>query len=136
MVFLKLGGGRKKRQMATIKEMIVERIRQQKHGTLQQEDLSDENVRKELEKYLRVVCFALPGEDDPDKNPEGAEFKRIMFRAHQDLHDSAVNKILEMIMEQRDDLTNYKGLRQKLVEALTKSWHELYDAVSYKGLTI
>ena len=38
--------------MGTIREMIVEKIKQQSHGTLLQEDLSDENVRKELEKYL------------------------------------------------------------------------------------
>lgn len=122
--------------MATIKEMIIEKIRQQSHGTFQKEDISDENVRKEVAKYLHVVCLTLPGEDDPDNNPEGAEFKRIMFSTHKDLHDAAKNKIIEMIMEECDDLADYKRIRQKLVEAITKSWRDLYDSVSYKDLVV
>ena len=122
--------------MATIKEMIIEKIRQQSHGTLQQEDLTDDNVRKELEKYLHVLCLTLPGENDPDQNPEGADFAAIMFRTHQDLHDAAVNKIVEMIMDERDNLTDYKSLRQKIEKAITKNLRDLYDGVSYKDLTL
>lgn len=114
--------------------MIVEKIKQQSHGTLQAEDLSDENVRKEIVKYVKEVCFTLPGENDSKKNPEGAEFAAIMFRTDHDLHDAAVNKIVEMIMEESNDLDDYKCLRQKLVKAITKSWRDLYDAVSYKDL--
>ena len=109
----------------TIKAMIVKKIWQQSCGTLQQEDLSDENVRKELEKYIRKVCYSLPGEDDPDKNPEGAEFAAIMFRTHKDLHAATVNKIVGMIMEERDDLVDFKHLRKKIVEAMTRDWHDL-----------
>lgn len=116
--------------------MIIEKIRQQSHGTFQQEDVSDENVRKELEKYLHVVCLTLPGENDPDKNPEGADFAAIMFRTHQDLHDAAVNRIIEMIMDERNDLTDYKPLRQKIETAITKKCRDLYDGVSYKDLAI
>ena len=120
--------------MATIKEMIVEKIKQQNHSTLQPEDLNDDNVRNELVKYVRAVCSALPGENDSNKNPEGAEFAEIMFRADHDLHNAAVNKIVEMIMEESNDLDDYKCLRQKLVKAIAKSWRDLYDAVSYKDL--
>ena len=120
--------------MDTIKEMIVKKIKQQSHGTLQHGDLSDENVRKELVKYVEAVCLELPGENNPDKNPEGADFAAIMFRANQDIHDAAVNKVVEKIMDERDDLVDFKGLRQKIVEALTKEWQDLYDAVSYKDL--
>ena len=120
--------------MATIKEMIIAKIRQQSHGTLQQEDLNDENIRKELKKYLHVVCLALPGENDPDNNPEGAEFASIMFRTDHDLHDATENKIIEMIMEERDDLADYKRLRQKIAEAITRNWRDLCDAVSYKDM--
>ena len=122
--------------MPTIKKMIIEKIRQQSHGTFQQEDVSDENVRKNLEKYLHVVCLNLPGENDPDKNPEGANFAAIMFRAHQDLHDAAVNKIVEMVMDERNDLTDYIPLRQKIEKALKKNWRDLYDGVSYKDLAL
>ena len=128
--------GKKEKQMATIKEMIIEKIRQQCHGTLQQEDLRDENVRKELEKYLHVVCLTLPGENDPDKNPEGANFAAIMFRTYQDLHDAAVNKIIEMIMDERNDLIDYKPLRQKIEKAIAKNCRDLYDGVSYKDMTM
>ena len=120
--------------MGTIREMIVEKIKQQSHGTLRAEDLSDENVRKEIVKYVKKVCFGLPGENDSDKNPEGVEFAEIMFRADHDLHNAAVNKIVEMIMEESNDLDDYKCLRQKLVKAIAKSWRDLYDAVSYKDL--
>ena len=122
--------------MATIKTMILEKIREQSHGTLRQEDLNDENVRKELEKYLHVVCLALPGENNPDENPEGAVFAKIMFRTHKDLHEATINKIAEMIMDESDDLgvQEYKPLRQKIVEAVKRDWRELYDAISYKDL--
>ena len=120
--------------METIKSLIVEKIRKQSHGTLRPDDLDDENVRKELETLLRKVCYSLPGENDPDKNPEGAVFAAIMFNTHKDLHDAAVNKIVEMIMD--DDLSaeEYKPLRQKIVVAVKRDWRELYGAVSYKDM--
>lgn len=120
--------------MATIKSMMLKKIREQSHGTLQPEDLTDENVRKELEPFIRNVCYSLPGENDPDKNPEGAVFAAIMFATHKDLYDATVNKIVEMIMD--DDLCaeEYKPLRQKIVEAVKRDWRELNGAVSYKDM--
>ena len=73
--------------MATIKAMILEKIREQSHGTLRQEDLNDENVRKELEKYLHVVCLALPGENNPDENPEGADLPNDVVREQHPAYD-------------------------------------------------
>ena len=122
--------------METIKALIVEKIRKQSHGTLRPDDLNDENVRKELETFLRKVCYSLPGENDPDKNPEGAVFAAIMFSTHKDLHDAAVNKIVEMIMDENDDLgaEKYKPLRQKIVEAVKIDWCKFSDAIPYIGV--
>ena len=128
--------------MATIKTMIVEKIQQQRHGILQQEDLTDDEVRKELERYFHVICLTLPGENDPNNNPVGAEFANIMFSAENgegnDLHEKAINKLISKVMDERDDLSDkkYKHLRQKIVEviATTKNSHDLYDGISYKDL--
>ena len=87
-------------------------------------------------KYLHVASLTFPGENNRDKNPAGVEFADIMFGADKDLHNAAERKIIEKIMEERDDLVDYPNLRQKIVEAITttESWRELYDAVSYKDL--
>ena len=129
--------------METIKSLIVKKIRPQSHGTFQQEDQNDENVRKELEQYLHVICLMLPGENDSDKNPVGVEFAQIMFDAEKgegnDLHKKAVNELVRKIMDERDDLSSekYIHLRQKIVEAITttESWRDLYDGNSYEDIT-
>ena len=119
-----------------IKALIVEKIQQQRQLTTPQETVSEEDIRKVVGKYLHVVCLTFPGENNRDKNPAGVEFADIMFSADKDLHDAAERKIVEKIMEERDDLVDYPNLRQKIVEAITttESWRELYDAVSYKDL--
>ena len=117
-----------------IKALIVEKIQQQRQLTTPQETVSEEDIRKVVGKYLHVVCLTFPGENNRDKNPAGVEFADIMFSADKDLHDAAERKIVEKIMEERDDLVDYPNLRQKIVEAITttESWCDLYDAVSYK----
>ena len=120
----------------TIKALIVEKIQQQRQLTTPQETVSEEDIRKMVGKYLHVACLTFPGENNRDKNPAGVEFADIMFGADKDLHNAAERKIIEKIMEERDDLVDYPNLRQKIVEAITttESWRELYDAVSYKDL--
>ena len=120
----------------TIKTLIIEKIRQQRQLISPQEAVSEEDIRKMVGKYLHVVCLTFPGENNRDKNPAGVEFADIMFGADKDLHNAAERKIIEKIMEERDDLVDYPNLRQKIVEAITttESWRELYDAVSYKDL--
>ena len=128
--------------MATIKSMILKKIRSQSHGTFHQEGPNDENVRKELEQYLHVICLTLPGENDSTKNPVGVEFAQIMFDAEKgegnDLHEKAVNELVRKIIDERDDLSSekYMHLRQKIVEVITttESWRDLYDGNSYKDL--
>ena len=119
-----------------IKALIVEKIQQQRQLTSPQEVVSEEEIRKVVGKYLHVVCLTFPGENNRDKNPAGVEFADIMFSADRDLHDAAERKIVEKIMEERDDLADYPNLRQKIVDAITttESWRDLYDAVSYKTL--
>ena len=123
-------------QEKKIKALIVEKIQRQRQLTSPQEAVSEEDIRKEVGEYLRVVCLTFPGENNRDKNPAGVEFADIMFSADKDLHDAAERKIVEKIMEERDDLVDYPNLRQKIVEAITttESWRALYDAVSYKTL--
>lgn len=118
----------------TIKTLIIEKIRQQRQFTSPREAVSEEDIRAEVEKYLREVCFNLPGENDPENNKEGVEFAKIMFCTQQDLHAVAVNKIVEMIMEERNDLVDYPHLRKKIGDAMTRNFRDLYDGVSYKTL--
>ena len=119
-----------------IKALIVEKIQQQRQLTSPQEVVSEEDIRKVVEKYLHEMCLTFPGENNRDKNPAGVEFADIMFSADKDLHDAAERKIVEKIMEERDDLVDHPNLRQKIVDAITttESWRDLYDAVSYKTL--
>ena len=109
----------------TIKALIVEKIRQQRQFTSPREAVSEEDIRAEVEKYLRVVCFNLPGENDPENNKEGAEFAKIMFCAHQDLHAAALSKIIEMIIDDKNNLADYPCLRKKIKDAITRKWSDL-----------
>lgn len=120
----------------TIKALIAEKIQRQRQLISPQEAVGEEDIRKMVGKYLHVVCLTFPGENNRDKNPAGVEFADIMFGADKDLHNAAERKIIEKIMEERDDLVDYPNLRQKIVEAITttESWRELYDAVSCKDL--
>lgn len=81
-------------------------------------------MRETLKTYLNNICSSLPGENDSSRNPEGVEFAAIMLNSDDyhgeivegnDLHEKAVNKLIMKIMEERDDLVDYKHLRQKLV---------------------
>ena len=132
----------------TIKAMIIEKIRQQRLSASQQATMSDEDVREELGKYLHAVCLQFPDENDRDTNPAGVEFSEVMFLAEsvshsesekvegKDIHEKGVNKLIAKVMDESDDLMDYPHLRQKIVDAITtsKSWRDLYDAVSYKDL--
>ena len=95
--------------MATIKEMIVEKLRQQKRDT------ADYIVSGKIKQYLKEICLRLP-----DETPAGQEFVKIINSIQDEWHDKAVNTLVEKAMNVRDDLKgdDYRSLRQKLVAAI------------------
>ena len=113
--------------MATIKAMVAEKLRKDGGPT-------DDEVRKAVKQYLKCICAILPGENNSDKNPIGAEFAKLMLPTMfpvkeirsenvkgDDLHEQAVNKLIEKIMDDRDDLSDCPCLRQELVGAMKRA---------------
>jgi len=93
----------------TIKAMIVEKLRQQKHDT------ADYVVSGKIKQYLKRICLAFPNE-----TPAGQEFANVMFKIQDERHDKAVNMLVEKAMNERDDLGGnaYESIRQILVAVI------------------
>ena len=86
--------------------MVAEKLMQKGWG------VSDENVREIIRKLLNRVCELLP----MDKSQISEEFASIMFN---NIGEGKVVEILvEKAMNERDDLSGYKCIRQKLEEAI------------------
>lgn len=103
--------------MPTIKALIVERRRQKGRSD------DGDSVKEQVGQYLKDACKFLPNE-----TLEGCEFASLMAE-FVDCHkvmcdDSAFNntikKLTEKVMDERDDLSAYKGLRKKLIEEVCR----------------
>lgn len=91
----------------TIKKMIVDKLRQEDRET------SDDIVQGKARQYLKEICRLLP-----DESPAGQDFANLISKIQDEWHQKAVAMLIEYAMEERNDLSDYPQLRQRLVAAI------------------
>jgi hypothetical protein len=100
--------------MPTVKSMVMDKLQKSGRTT------DDECVRGVIKQQLAKVCVLLPCDDCKSPPPESKEFVEVMFQCNgSNRHDCAVNALVERAMDERDDLANFKALREKLVSTIT-----------------
>ena len=93
--------------MATIKTMIVDKLRQENRET------GDDIVSGTMRQYLDEICRLLP-----DETPAGQDFVKLVFKIQDEWHKKAISMLIEYAMEERNDLAEYPHIRQKLSDVI------------------